>query len=91
MLQDGCYIESQKDYVVFNLQNEKISSQLSLTYVESQLTSSNFIRIHRSFIVALDKIAEVERNTLIINGNRISVGANYRTKFKEVIGSQRLG
>ncbi|MAW65063.1 MAG: DNA-binding response regulator [Flavobacteriales bacterium] len=91
MLQDVCYIESQKDYVVFNLQNEKISSQLSLTYVESQLTSSNFIRIHRSFIVALDKIAEVERNTLIINGNRISVGANYRTKFKEVIGSQRLG
>jgi Response regulator of the LytR/AlgR family len=91
MLQDVYYIESQKDYVVFNLQNEKISSQLSLTYVESQLTSSNFIRIHRSFIVALDKISEVERNTLVVNGDRISVGANYRTKFKEVIGSQRLG
>ena len=91
MLRDVYYIESQKDYVVFNLQNEKISSQLSLTYVESQLTSSNFIRIHRSFIVALDKISEVERNTLVVNGDRISVGANYRTKFKEVIGSQRLG
>jgi len=91
MLQDVHYIESQKDYVVFNLKNEQISSQLSLTYVESQLTSSNFIRIHRSFIVALDKISEVERNTLVVNGDRISVGANYRTKFKEVIGSQRLG
>jgi DNA-binding LytR/AlgR family response regulator len=55
------------------------------------LTSSNFIRIHRSFIVALDKVAEVERNTMIINGTRISVGANYRSKFKDIVGSQRLG
>jgi len=44
-----------------------------------------------SLNIALDKISEVERNTLVVNGDRISVGANYRTKFKEVIGSQRLG
>ncbi len=91
MLQDINYIESQKDYVVFHLKNENISSQLSLTFVANQLTSHNFLRVHRSFIVALDKITEVERNTLFINGDRISIGANYRTTFKEVIESQRLG
>ena len=90
MLHDIHYIESQKDYVVFHLKQEKISSQLSLTSVESQLKGSNFLRIHRSFIIAVDKISEVERNTLVINGDRISVGANYRAKFKEVIGRQRI-
>lgn len=90
-LEDIYYIESQKDYVIFHLEKELISSQLSLTYVENQLMSSNFIRIHRSFIVALDKVVEVERNTLIINGYRINVGANYRATFKEFIGTQRLG
>ena len=90
MLKDIHYIESQKDYVVFHLKSEKVSSQLSLTSVESQLKGSNFLRIHRSFIIAVDKISEVERNTLVINGDRISVGANYRAKFKEIIGSQRI-
>ena len=90
MLKDIHYIESQKDYVVFHLKLEKVSSQLSLTSVESQLKGSNFLRIHRSFIIAVDKISEVERNTLVINGDRISVGANYRAKFKEIIGSQRI-
>lgn len=89
-LQDIHYIESQKDYVVFHLNDESISSQLSLTSVEKQLQSNNFLRIHRSFIVAIDKIAEVERNTIVVNGDRISVGANYRSEFKEVIAKQKL-
>lgn len=90
MLKDIHYIESQKDYVVFHLECENISSQLSLTSVEGQLQSKNFLRIHRSFIVAIDKISEVERNTLVVNGDRISVGANYRSDFKSVIAKQKL-
>ena len=77
--------------MVFHLKQEKISSQLSLTFVENQLKSDNFLRIHLSFIIALDKISEVERNTLVISGDRVSVGVNYRVKFKEAIESQRLG
>ena len=76
---------------MFHLKQEKISSQLSLTFVENQLKSDNFLRIHLSFIIALDKISEVERNTLVISGDRVSVGVNYRVKFKEAIESQRLG
>lgn len=90
MLKDIHYIESQKDYVVFHLGEQTVSSQLSLTSVEGQLISKNFLRIHRSFIVAINKITEVERNTLVVNGDRISVGANYRSDFKEVIAKQKL-
>lgn len=90
MLNDIHFIESQKDYVVFHLECEKISSQLSLSSVEEQLKTTNFLRIHRSFIVALDKIKEVERNTLVINGDRISIGANYRENFKRVITERKL-
>lgn len=84
------FIESQKDYVIFHLENSQISSQLSLSFVEDQLPEDRFLRIHRSFIVAVDKIVEVERNTLLVNGNRMTVGANYRSKFKRLIDSKKL-
>jgi len=90
-LKDINYIESQKDYVIFHLLNEKISSQLSLSSLCDQLDSTLFLRIHRSFIIAVNKISEVERNTVIVNGDRISVGANYRSAFKSVIAHQKIG
>ena len=60
-LNDILYIESLKDYVVFHLSNEKISSLLSLTYVETELPKDKFMRIHRSFIIAINTIKEIER------------------------------
>lgn len=89
-LTDVLYLESTKDYVTFHLKDEKITSQLTLSSIEDQLPSSLFTRIHRSYIIAIDKINEIERNTIIINGDRLSVGTNYKSSFKSLIEAKRL-
>ncbi len=76
--------------MVFHLKKEKISSLLSIKAVESFLPSKVFIRVHRSFIVALDKIEEIERNNITIAGKLIPLGENYRELFKIVIDEKRI-
>ncbi len=89
-LADILYVESLRDYVVFQLKNEKISSLLSIRAVESFLPNKAFLRVHRSFIVALDKIEEIERNNICIGGKLIPLGENYREAFKLIIDEKRI-
>jgi two-component system LytT family response regulator len=89
-LDDILYIESEKDYVAFQLKNEKILSLLSMKSVEEYLPKENFIRVHRSFIVAFNKIQEIERYNIIIDKKMIPVGDNYREYFKILIDDKKL-
>jgi two-component system LytT family response regulator len=90
LLSEIYYLESTKDYVTFHLEDVKIKTQLTLSSIEEQLPSKTFVRIHRSYIIAIDKINEIERNTLLINGDRLSIGTNYKTEFKRLIETKRL-
>jgi len=49
--------------------------------MEQMLPSDNFVRVHKSYIVAMDKIESIERNIIIIAGQRISVGKSYQNEF----------
>lgn len=89
-LNEILYAESYKDYVIFYLKDEKISSLLSIKAVESFLPASNFIRVHRSFIIALDKIDSIERNLIIIDGKNIPIGESYRDAFRLLIDGKRI-
>jgi two-component system, LytTR family, response regulator len=88
-LVDILYIESMRDYVIFQLKTEKISSLLSIKDVESSLPE-DFVRVHRSFIVSVSKIDAIERNTITVAGKNIPVGENYREAFKTLIDKKRI-
>ena len=89
-LDDILYIESLKDYVVFHLKTEKIHSLLSIKSVEAFLSPELFIRVHRSFIIAINKINEIERNNISIGKHNIPIGDNYKDAFKLLIDSKKL-
>ncbi|MDB5257041.1 MAG: chemotaxis protein CheY [Chitinophagaceae bacterium] len=89
-LDDILFIESEKDYVAFQLKNEKILSLLSIKSLEESLPSDNFVRVHRSFIIAFNKIDSIERNTVAIGKKNIPIGDNYREMFKLLIDSKKL-
>lgn len=89
-LNEILFAESYKDYVIFHLKGEKISSLLSIKAVESFLPANNFVRVHRSFIIALDKINSIERNLIIIDGKNIPLGESYREGFKLLIDGKRI-
>lgn len=67
------YVNGMKDYVLFYLDGEKkpLISHLTMKVVEEMLPSDRFLRIHRSYIIAVDKIQKVDRNDCVYIGNDI--------------------
>jgi len=84
------YIENQKDYVKFYLEgeNEPISSLMSIQDLAEKLPNSTFMRVHRSFIVNLNKIQTIERNCIIFGKTYIPVSDTYREKFNTYINKR---
>ncbi|WKL49796.1 LytTR family DNA-binding domain-containing protein [Flavobacterium pectinovorum] len=91
-LNEVLYFEGLKDYIKIWLVNQPkaILTLMSLKSLEEELSESQFMRIHRSFIVALDKIEAVERNQVIINKQRITVAEQYKSKFQNFIGKNSI-
>lgn len=67
ILEDILYIEGGKEYTTFYTTNEKLLSLASLTKISECLPDNQFIRVHKSYIVALQKISSIEKQHLIIN------------------------
>jgi len=67
------YVSGMKDYVMFYLDGERkpLISHLTMKAVEEMLPSDKFLRIHRSYIVAVDKIQKVDRNDCVYIGEEI--------------------
>ncbi|MDB4903131.1 MAG: DNA-binding response regulator [Mucilaginibacter sp.] len=86
-LNDILYIEGLKDYVkVWLKSNEKpILSLTSLKSLEEKLPSKKFMRVHRSFIVSLDKINSITRNAMQIGKINITVGDQYKEAFSKFL------
>ena len=67
------YVNGMKDYVMFYLEGEQkpLITHLTMKAVEEMLPSDKFLRIHRSYIVAIGKIRKIDRNDCIYIGNEI--------------------
>src|SRR4026207_1968248 len=81
------YIEGLKDYVKVHLKNDEkgVLSLTSLKELEEKLPSRRFMRVHRSFIVALDKITSMTKNSLQIGKKTIAVGDQYKDAFNQFV------
>ncbi|WP_419032333.1 LytR/AlgR family response regulator transcription factor [Dysgonomonas gadei] len=81
------YIENQKDYVKFHLETQKepVSSLMSMQSLEEKLPEKQFMRVHRSFIVNLDKIKTIERNCIVFGKEYIPVSESYKAKFMDFL------
>jgi two-component system response regulator LytT len=86
-LNDILYIEGLKDYVKVWLKSAEkpILSLTSLKSLEEKLPSKRFMRVHRSFIVSLDKINSITRNALQIGKVNITVGDQYKEAFSQFL------
>ena len=86
-LSDVLYVEGLKDYVKVHLKSSPraLLSLMSLKTMEEKLPIRRFMRIHRSFIVALDKIEAVRRLTVQIGAVTIPVGDQYKDSFLQFL------
>ncbi|MCW3463789.1 LytR/AlgR family response regulator transcription factor [Chitinophaga nivalis] len=77
VLEDILYLESAGNYVNFILTDRKLISRLSMQEATDLLPASFFTRVHRSYIVANNKIERADRNALYIRNIPIPIGAAY--------------
>ncbi|WP_282179919.1 LytR/AlgR family response regulator transcription factor [Maribacter stanieri] len=91
-LADVQYFEGLKDYIkIWIKDNPKpILTLMSLKSLEEELPNSNFMRVHRSFIVSLKYVEVIERSQIIINKQRITVSEQYKSRFLEYINDNSL-
>jgi len=86
------YIEGLKDYIKIYIENETrpVFSLNSLKNLETKLPASRFMRVHRSFIVNLEKIETIERGRILFGDIPIMVGDQYKEKFQEYLDKNFL-
>lgn len=91
-LNDILYIENQKDYVKFYIEGQidPVSSLMSINQLAEKLPADQFMRVHRSFIVNLDKVKVIERNTIVFGKVYIPVSDSYKEKFYDFLNSRFL-
>jgi two-component system response regulator LytT len=89
---DILYIEGLKDYVKVYTQNsaKPVMSLTTMKLLESKLPETKFMRVHRSFIVNLEKIDTIERSRIVFGKTYIPVGDQYKEKFQTFLDKNFL-
>lgn len=85
------YVEAFADYVkIWISEDKRIVTLQTMKNMESSLPADRFIRVHRSFIVSVDKITSVQPGIVNLGSKEIPVGKNYKDRLQELINNRRL-
>lgn len=81
--QEIYFVEALKDYVIIQTKDGKYTVHSTMKDMMGKLASNEFLRVHRSYIVRVDKIVAIEQNSLVIEDNKktIPVGGSYRDEL----------
>ena len=89
-LHDILFVEGLKDYVKITTDQKNYVTKSSMKNVEDRLPSDRFKRVHKSFIVNLDRVQAFENNHLVIGEHRIPLGSSNREEFLDFLERNRL-
>lgn len=85
------YLEGARDYVLIHTAKDKIVTLDSLRNLEDSLPAALFARIHKSYIVGIDKIDTVEKNRVVIGEHYLPIGESHKSSFLNVLNRSRGG
>lgn len=89
-LHDILFIEGLKDYISIFTSAERIITLQGMKKMEDALPERHFVRVHKSYIVALNKIDSIERSRIQIGEKIIPVGDTYRDEFFKIIDDKNV-
>ena len=88
---DIIYIQGLKNYVVIYVTTEKYITYLTMKELEEVLISSHFLRIHKSYIINVNKIKSIEGNTVILSEHlKLPLGSNYKDILMNYIAKRSV-
>jgi DNA-binding LytR/AlgR family response regulator len=79
------YIEGLGDYLKIYSGGSPVLTQMSMKSMEEKLPSADFVRIHRSYIISVNKIDFIRKNILSIKGKSIPISEHYRERLFKII------
>ncbi len=85
MINDILYLESLKDYTQIHTSKGKLVVRGNLSTCMKQLPEDGFVRIHRSFTIASDKVSSYNQSEVVVNGIQLPLGQSYRETFLSVM------
>lgn len=78
------YLESQRDYIRIRLTGQReLTTRQTITYYEELLPAHRFLRVHRSFIVSIEKVTGIESTALMVGDQRIPIGRHYKQAISD--------
>jgi DNA-binding LytR/AlgR family response regulator len=89
-LKDILYIESLRDYVKVKTAVKQIVTYQKISYLEQKLPEGKFVRIHRSFIIPLDKVLSFTASTVKIGTVDIPIGRNYKNEALKALNRNNV-
>jgi len=89
-LNDILFIEGLKDYISIYTKNDRIITLQSMKKIDEALPDHLFVRVHKSYIVALDKIESIERSRIAIANKIIPIGDTFRDCFFKMIEDKNI-
>lgn len=89
-LDDILYIEGLKDYISIYTKAERIITLQNMKKMDETLPKGQFVRVHKSYIISLDKIESIERSRISIFGKIIPIGDTYRDEFFKHIDNKNI-
>lgn len=84
-IEDILFIEAYGNYTKVFLREEMIISHEKISNLEKWLPKENFLRIHKSFLVAIDKIKQIQGNLIYLQGFKIPIGQTYRSRINHLL------
>jgi DNA-binding LytR/AlgR family response regulator len=92
-IRDIIYIEGLKDYIKIFISNatRPIITRLSMKSIEEKLPSDRFVRVHKSFIIAIDKIISIRKGKISINNVHVPISEHYKENLYRFIDPKSLG
>src|SRR5258708_36181607 len=89
-LNDILFIEGLKDYISIFTRTERIITLQNMKKMEDALPPRHFIRVHKSYIVSINKIDSIERSRIFIRDKIIPVGDTYRDEFFKIVDGKNI-
>jgi DNA-binding LytR/AlgR family response regulator len=88
VMADVIYIEAMANYVIIHTRQKKYVTYLTFSGIEEQLPVNIFVRIHKSYLVAIPEIQTIDGNEVITNLKRLPMSKNYRNDVMNKIESR---
>jgi len=85
---DILFVEGMSEYLRINTTKEKIMTLQNFKSIEDSLPAENFVRVHKSFLVAIDKIDSVEKNRIKIGEKFIPISNTYKDAFYMILNKK---